>query len=91
MEGQAHSDRVPVCPPGFLTFLPIGESGPVHCRIHHPLSSMGEIEEAHVRIFPRLSVGLHCGVAQFNFPDAELTLLAEDDSDGQPYNAAVYL
>jgi len=54
-------------------------------NIHFP--GMKGLNKPSVMVFPRLSVCLDCGVAQFDVPDAELLRLAEDDSGRQAYRA----
>jgi hypothetical protein len=55
-------------------------------NIHFP--GMTNLTKPTVWLFPTLSVCLHCGVAQFDLPDAELERLAEKDSSGQSHKVA---
>ena len=59
---------------------------PAEINIH--LTGVGSLTKPTVWIFPRLSVCLDCGVAQFSVTDAELDRLSERDTGGQAYKAA---
>ena len=56
-------------------------------NIHFP--GMEGLTKPTVWFFPRLSVCMDCGVAQFSLADAERDRLAESDTGGQSYKAAV--
>jgi hypothetical protein len=60
---------------------------PAEINIHFP--EMEGLTKPTVWVFPRLTVCMDCGVAQFSVDKAELDRLAERDSRSQSYKAAV--
>jgi hypothetical protein len=50
--------------------------------IHLP--GLQNLDKQTVWVFPQLLICLNCGVAQFAVPEAELSVLAEDDSHSAP-------